>query len=678
MRKVMAAVAALCGATSLLPVRRSARLRSRPGPTKTVTIVVPYSPGGGTRCRGRPRCEGARRDVGPDGHRRQPHRRQRLGRCGPGGARRARRAHAGAGRVGHRDQRPSHEAALRHRDRLRAASPPSPILVATLLATPDLPANDLKELQALVKKEGPDKRTSASPDPGSRLMAERIFDSAGIKLLNVPLQGRRLVRRRHLRRPRRCRHRQRHLGPGADQCRQAEVARHHGHQAHSGAAQHADLQGAGLPGARTRIPGTACSRRPARRRPPSRRSRRTSPPCWRGPTSRPSWSITDRCPAAIRQRLSASDSSATSRSRARRSAGSASPPIEEDTMARDFPRRLDRRRGRGGHGLDLSAVAERRRRADRRRSRGGAMPGRSTSRSSTGTRRLLRLENVGADDWPPFREVRDGRAMALVKNLPREGVTPMEFRLMTWAIGLHFGVARPQNRTSDYITEVKDTGHGLSQPDRPRLQLQGRARLHVDGSDVVLRCYNQAPLGGMSMCSSAATAFDVVGRASRLCRRRSRPTTRSAATASSPKARSVVRRPVCTTREGRVFCKVEPQPHPERAADRGRAAAHRPAARGDEVFRHRAAPAGEHVLHAPGAGRSPDPVQPDHAAFAHQLRGSRRGRRKRTLYRLGWRGPIYGACPTAGRVLRHRGAWTVRGGMKGHQYDDVRRSFGTR
>jgi tripartite-type tricarboxylate transporter receptor subunit TctC len=61
--------------------------------------------------------------------------------------------------------------------------------VATLLATPDLPANDLKGLVELVRKEGPEKRTSASPDPGSRLMAERIFDSAGIKLLNVPYKG---------------------------------------------------------------------------------------------------------------------------------------------------------------------------------------------------------------------------------------------------------------------------------------------------------------------------------------------------------------------------------------------------------------------------------------------------------------------------------------------------------
>lgn len=61
--------------------------------------------------------------------------------------------------------------------------------VSTLIATPSLPANDLREFQALVRKEGPDKRSFASPDPGSRLTAERIFDVAGIRLLNVPYKG---------------------------------------------------------------------------------------------------------------------------------------------------------------------------------------------------------------------------------------------------------------------------------------------------------------------------------------------------------------------------------------------------------------------------------------------------------------------------------------------------------
>jgi hypothetical protein len=110
-----------------------------------------------------------------------------------------------------------------------------------------------------------------------------------------------------------------------------------------------------------------------------------------------------------------------------------------------------------------------------------------------------------------FREVRDGRGMALVKNLPREGVTPAEFKLMTWAIGLHFGVARPQNRASDYITEVKDAGVTYRSPTGRGYSSNAELDFHVDGSDVVLlSCYNQAPVGGMSMCASAATAHAIV------------------------------------------------------------------------------------------------------------------------------------------------------------------------
>jgi hypothetical protein len=250
-----------------------------------------------------------------------------------------------------------------------------------------------------------------------------------------------------------------------------------------------------------------------------------------------------------------------------------------------------------------------------------------------------------------FREVRDGRAMALVKNLPREGVTPMEFRLMTWAIGLHFGVARPQNRTSDYITEVKDAGMAYRSPTGRGYNSKAELDFHVDGSDVVLlSCYNQAPVGGMSMCSSAATAFDVV--------KAERPDYAEALTTDytfSPQRRAVRGRGAVVLRarlhdaRGPRVLQMEPQPHPERAEDRGRAAAHRPAARGNGVFRHGAAPAGKHVLHASGAGRSPDPVQPDHAAFAHQLRGSRRGREEaHALSSVAGAPPIHGACPTAG------------------------------
>lgn len=157
-------------------------------PTKTVTIVVPYSPGGGTDSVGRLAAKALEEMWGQtvivD---------NRTGGNGSVGAALVARAApdghtlvlavSGIAINAHLMKLPY--------DTATAFAPVTAIAypVATLLATPDLPANDLKELQALVKKEGPDKRTSASPDPGSRLMAERIFDSAGIKLLNVPYKG---------------------------------------------------------------------------------------------------------------------------------------------------------------------------------------------------------------------------------------------------------------------------------------------------------------------------------------------------------------------------------------------------------------------------------------------------------------------------------------------------------
>lgn len=110
-----------------------------------------------------------------------------------------------------------------------------------------------------------------------------------------------------------------------------------------------------------------------------------------------------------------------------------------------------------------------------------------------------------------FREVRDGRGMALVKGLPREGVSSGLFGLMTWAIGLHFGVARPQNRASAYLTEVKDVGGVYRSPTGRGYSSSAELDFHVDGSDVVLlSCFNQAPVGGMSLVASSAKAFETM------------------------------------------------------------------------------------------------------------------------------------------------------------------------
>jgi hypothetical protein len=46
----------------------------------------------------------------------------------------------------------------------------------------------------------------------------------------------------------------------------------------------------------------------------------------------------------------------------------------------------------------------------------------------------------------------------LLRGLPRDGLTAQEFELLTWAIGLHIGVARPQGKDSQYLSAVRDAG----------------------------------------------------------------------------------------------------------------------------------------------------------------------------------------------------------------------------
>lgn len=183
-----AGIALALGLAATAMAQNAAPAKSNFVPTRTVTIVVPYSPGGGTDAVGRLMAKALEEKWGQtvivD---------NRTGGNGSVGAAIVARAQpdghtmvlavSGIAINAHLMKLPY--------DTATAFAPVTAVAypVATLLATPDLPANDLKGLVELVRKEGPDKRTSASPDPGSRLMAERIFDSAGIKLMNVPYKG---------------------------------------------------------------------------------------------------------------------------------------------------------------------------------------------------------------------------------------------------------------------------------------------------------------------------------------------------------------------------------------------------------------------------------------------------------------------------------------------------------
>lgn len=171
-------------------VASAAKAQDQPAfhPTKTVTIIVPYTPGGGTDAVGRLTAKALEEMWGQtviiD---------NRTGGNGSVGAAIVARAPpdghtmvlavSGIAINAHLMKLP-YETETAFAPVTAVAYP-----VSTLIATPDLPANDLRELAALVRKEGPNKRTFASSETGTRLTGERIFEQADIKLLNIPYKG---------------------------------------------------------------------------------------------------------------------------------------------------------------------------------------------------------------------------------------------------------------------------------------------------------------------------------------------------------------------------------------------------------------------------------------------------------------------------------------------------------
>jgi hypothetical protein len=105
-------------------------------------------------------------------------------------------------------------------------------------------------------------------------------------------------------------------------------------------------------------------------------------------------------------------------------------------------------------------------------------------------------------------EAQHGLGVALVRGMPREGIDPERFELLTWAIGLHFGVARPQDKQTRYINAVKDVGVDYRSPTGRGYSSNAELDFHADGGDVVLlSCWNQAPEGGDSLCASGVSAW---------------------------------------------------------------------------------------------------------------------------------------------------------------------------
>ena len=119
------------------------------------------------------------------------------------------------------------------------------------------------------------------------------------------------------------------------------------------------------------------------------------------------------------------------------------------------------------------------------------------------------------DGWSDIeaalKEVKYGRGVALIKGLPRAGLDSKQFELLSWAIGLRAGVARPQGKATQYISAVKNAGMTYRTGTGRGYSSNAELDFHTDSSDLVfLSCYNKALSGGKTiLCSSLSGHQDM-------------------------------------------------------------------------------------------------------------------------------------------------------------------------
>lgn len=107
-----------------------------------------------------------------------------------------------------------------------------------------------------------------------------------------------------------------------------------------------------------------------------------------------------------------------------------------------------------------------------------------------------------------FNEAKHGRGIALVRGLPRDTLDEAQFELLTWAIGLHEGVSRPQGKASQYISAVRDAGTTYRSAGGRGYSSNAELDFHTDSADIVaLTCFNRAKAGGRSMVTSSVSAY---------------------------------------------------------------------------------------------------------------------------------------------------------------------------
>jgi hypothetical protein len=276
------------------------------------------------------------------------------------------------------------------------------------------------------------------------------------------------------------------------------------------------------------------------------------------------------------------------------------------------------------------------------------------------------------------REAHFGRGFALTKGLPRGHLSADQFQLLVWGIGLHLGVARPQGRASQYISEVRATGSTYRAAGGRGYNTNAGLDFHADACDIVaLACFNQAKSGGQSMISSSTSAWQTLVS--------ERPDLAQVATdkfyfsrnqEEAPNENPFYGQPIFDFEDGRIFGKWN--------RNRIRTAQELPRVPKLSDAQLECADLLDDILSRPDMMFTMQ-LEPGDLQFMnnHLVLHSRtefedfeEPERQRLLYRLWLATPDSVALPeTWGVYFRSITPGSVRGGFRGHQHDDACREF---
>lgn len=112
-------------------------------------------------------------------------------------------------------------------------------------------------------------------------------------------------------------------------------------------------------------------------------------------------------------------------------------------------------------------------------------------------------------------ELEHGIGFMTLRGMPSDRFSAEDNRLLFWAIGCHLGVARPQGKASQLMSDVRADGGQYRGAGGRGYNTNAELDYHVDGTDVVgLYCLQVARSGGLSRVASSVAIYNEILRRS--------------------------------------------------------------------------------------------------------------------------------------------------------------------